>query len=456
MRSIILSTLFLSLFFIGCDGPDNPITPTATVEERIDEVLTTKPELSNFQDILDDYPSLPTDIPKGITMIAPLNTYLTNPTDFKIEDYLILDEITMSELVDGATFTTVSKKKLTVTVSNGKKQINGIAIDESNTTFADKIAVFGLSGILFQGPITPPNNTSVTYYVSYFEDGIYHSLKGMPITPWILSNTTPLKGSGGCSAPNPNSAYAYISVKHDLATSWANEFSMALSRASLMDDPKVGTYTISNATYDFINGINMGGCNLSINSDKNKNAAGFVCDVGDKDASVTIKITEVKILSGSGLDRTGYYKGTFEGTLYYISDFGAVPEKVIINSGKFVLPIGKDALLGDAPDPTPGKIVGKWWFKKLIEYEPEYEVLIADANNKEYLEFKANGEFTEYYDGATTKGTYRVQGSKLIITTAAGGTLERLIKELTDTQLVVNSDDTLDGERLLIDYFLEK
>lgn len=441
----------------SCTTEPPPAKPEPTVKEEVAQALNANSEFSNFRDIFEDYP-LPGELPDGITLLVPLNSFLISPATFELDDYLVFEKVDMSELVDGATLKSVSNKSLTVDVVSGKTYINSILIDESNSVSSQDYSILGLAGV-FQKPIDGPSPGSddVVYYITYYENGIYYTLEGKHVSTWPITNQPDLQGTGGCSLPDPSYSYAGTSVYSAVQTTYENPFVLRLQRATTMDEPKVGDYSISPETYDFIHGINTGTCNLSINTQLNKYSAVFSCEAGDKDASIDIKVEEVKILDGSGLTKRGYYRGTFEAILYYSSDFGAAPVRKIITSGKFSLPFGGVGLfeLGKAPKAPTEKLVGKWFLKKFVHYQPEYEIETLDPDDAEayYLQFASDGQYIDSWDGDLITGRYRVEGSTIIYDESR----QVSIKELTEDSLIVNyvSADPSD-EAEVVDLFYER
>lgn len=92
-------------------------------------------------------------------------------------------------------------------------------------------------------------------------------------------------------------------------------------------------------------------------------------------------------------------------------------------------------------------ILGKWYFKTVVEKEIEsgvttYEETEDDFTTADFIEFKSDGKVTSTQGGYSFVGTYKInENSRLILIDEDGDTEEYEIKKLNSTELVLYMED---------------
>jgi len=261
----------------------------------------------------------------GVTILAVTNNSLNNPSNPEnLKDYIIKGIISPSDLTDGKVLTSITGKQITITVENGKTFANGVMISVTPVAIAANYSVYAVAGLYISGAATYNDPHKNEYYIEYYENGTYHSLSGRYLSTWqfFSSDHFPTPVGGNCSYPAYNSYSSGPSLAL-LAFTPDHPFWLQVNRKDFTSKPETGEYKISKSTFNAAQNSNTGNCNLVING------AVFGCDVGDKDAYVRVKITEVKVDEDLGIEKRGYYRGEFDAILYYSSNPGSTPNSRI-------------------------------------------------------------------------------------------------------------------------------
>ncbi|HLK27906.1 MAG TPA: hypothetical protein VKT28_04950 [Puia sp.] len=402
----IICLLFISAFYIlSCKKQPAP-TPTPDnndVTQKVAAALQGVDSLSQFASLIKTITLTNTQTANGVTVLAIDNNSLINPiSPDDLKDYIIQGIISPSDLTNGKVLTSITGKQITITVQNGNTYANGVMISVNPVSTSAYYSVYATAGLYVSGnaPYTDPH--AGEYYVEYYENGVYHSLKGSYITSWQFLSTGiyPTPVQGGCSYPSYDS---YGSGPSQALVAFVADppFVLQFNRQNLTSVPLVGEYGLSPYTYNSSQNKNTGNCNLIING------ATFNCSGGTAGADqsfVYATISEVKIDQDLGVEKRGYYVGAFDAILYYTPSNGGALQERVITGGRFMAPLGSNLttpIINDAPAIDRFKLLttGKWYFRPTIEAElkdPNSEA--STCNLDDYMIFNTNNS-TSWVDG---------------------------------------------------------
>jgi hypothetical protein len=165
-----------------------------------------------------------------------------------------------------------------------------------------------------------PNSNS--YYIEYYDNGIKNKFVSN-LHKWIFyfGNHEPMYGG----LPWCQSSFGYYNFDGPSYNSplLGNNSgpSLRILRSSWKLKPGIGSYSFNSKDLDPLCG-----------------GATVYCSKADSYAS--LKITEVKVIEDMGLEKRGYYSGTFDAILYYSPNFFSDPQKHVITNGKFLSGLG--------------------------------------------------------------------------------------------------------------------
>lgn len=398
MKKVPRLFYYIVMFILlSCNKSKNNVedqSGPSEITQTIANVLNTTDSLKQFAQLFQKLSLTTADVNGGITVLALTNNALVNPSDpNNLKDYIIKGLISPASLTNGSALNSITGKQILITVQNGQTYANGVMISTSSVTTSAKYNVYAIAGMYNHsnnGAYDDPHKNE--YYIEYYENGVYHSLGGRNITSWQFFSFDhfPTPYVGNCSYPSYDS---YSSGPAQALVAFAAEepFWLQVNRKDFTAKPIVKEYLISASTYNTSQNINNGNCNLVING------AVFSCDPGDKDSYVRVNITEVKVDQDLGIEKRGYYKGTFDAILYYTSHARATPEKRVITGGRFMAPMGGNEISpinGTAPalDRLAMLTAGKWYFRPYVEEclsSPNGDC--ANCNLDDYMVFRTNG-----------------------------------------------------------------
>jgi len=453
--SIVLLMTFIIIFQGGCkknadksNGTGNTISSDQLVVS-IANSLSANDSLQQFVQLFKTLSLSDADVSEGITVLAVSDNALMNPVNSKdLKDYIIKGVVTAADFTDGKVFTSITGKSITITVQNGKVYANGTMISVSPAASAAHYSVYASAGLFISGPAAYNDPHKSEYYLEYYENGNYRSLSGGYITTWPFIESqnfpTPASGAGNlCSYPSFNSysggpSLATVIFEADIP------FMLQINRTNLLSIPVPGDYKISEATYNSSQNRNTGNCNLIING------ATFGCGFGRNDAYVHVNITDVKVDQDLGVEKRGYYKGTFDAILYYTPHNSSSVEKRVITGGRFMAPMGGNQtcpINGTAPAIDRYKVLttGKWYLRPTVETWSEPN----DACNlDDYIVFGTDGVMSIIDGGVKCKNdegdieygsiSWTFKDNQTIIVIGGAGGEEWTITELSETRMVLN------------------
>ena len=345
-----MKTRYLLLFFLtltlSCKEKSPPVTPVAVdlVKEFLASVTTRVgaiDSLSLFNQYLKSAKLAEENATNGITIFAPVNAAIAAatrnnllPDSSSVEDYIIKGIVKPEDLKDGQKLNSISGKVVTISVENSMIYANKILIFPGTPIVNDpKIVVYTTHSLYASKYVDPYANE---YFFEYYINGTYITWKNRFVDSWPLSarqNYQPAK-SGNCG-PSDNFLFTEINFSNPNAEIPIMA-TLRIRTRGYDRIPELGSYYLANSTSD-----QDRTCNFTVLNRPLKTA--FTCD--GENSYVRINITEVKILSGAGKQRRGYYKGTFSAILYSGNpDVFSVPPtpgtRVPFASGSFMLPIG--------------------------------------------------------------------------------------------------------------------
>jgi hypothetical protein len=156
-----------------------------------------------------------------------------------------------------------------------------------------------------------------TYYIQYSDNGV--SKKVTSVSNWIFyvnNHQAPSATLPGCTVKTGVYNYDGPNFISQIVSVPSSNIIMRLLRSSWKLKPDVGSYSYTSAKADV-------------------SFSGAVVNCTKSDSYATVNISEVKITEDMGLEKRGYYTGTFDAIVYYTATFGAAPEKHVITNGKF-------------------------------------------------------------------------------------------------------------------------
>jgi hypothetical protein len=147
------------LLFTAChkkDKTDPP--PTATgVAAAVGKQLSATDSLSKFNNYFKTGTFTDQDVAGGITVFAPANSAFGSlsvqtgeffPDSSQLKDYVVRGLIKTADLTNGKTFTTISGKTLTVSVSGNTVKVNGVAINTISAYTGEGFIIYSAMNLL--------------------------------------------------------------------------------------------------------------------------------------------------------------------------------------------------------------------------------------------------------------------------------------------------------------------
>tara|TARA_R110002033_G_scaffold162910_1_gene199771 strand:+ start:2383 stop:3771 length:1389 start_codon:yes stop_codon:yes gene_type:complete len=392
MKYFLILVLLSVILISSCSKTTDDIADISSgdLPQTVANGLLNIDDLSQFRAIFKNMTLNNSDTKGGITILAPVNNALNNPiAPENLKDYIINGIVSPNEFTDGSTLKSISGMNILITVVNGQIFANGVMISTLPVASAANYSVYASSGLFITGSARYNDPHVNEYYVSYFENGVSRSLAGSYITTWPFVNVGnfPTPTSGSCDFPSFQSYSSGPSMAR-ITFLQIEPFLLQLNRANLTTIPQEGSYFLSKGTYNAAQNINYGTCNLVINGAK------FACGIGDDDAYVRVNVSEVKIDQTLGIEKRGYYKGTFDAILYNTDS--STPQKKVIAQGQFKVPMGGNEtspINGSVPNINLASIltVGKWYFTPSVQAEMQALNHECEACNlDDYIVFRAN------------------------------------------------------------------
>lgn len=393
MKQLFNLILFLVILFFSCskNSDDAPNISNEELPQLVTNGLINIDSLSQFRAIFKNMKLTNSETEGGITILAPVNNGLITPTDPQnFKNYIIKGIVPSSGFTNGSTFKSISGVDIKISITNERIYANGAMISTLPIATAASYSIYASSGLYVTGPPRYNDPHVNEYYVSYLENGVFHTLAGSYINTWAFFDfqNFPTPTSGSCNFPSFQ-PYSSGPAQATIAFTQIIPFFLQLNRANFTTIPQEGSYFLSKASYNTTQDINNGNCNLIING------ARFACGIGDDDAYVSVTVSEVKIDQAIGVEKRGYYKGVFDAILYK-TDGSSMPLKKTITQGQFKVPIG-----GNETSPVNGNVpiidlkailtVGKWYFTPLVQTEMQSpDSGCKTCNLDDYIIFRVN------------------------------------------------------------------
>jgi len=149
------------VMFAACSKKDKTSTPPpptgSDVSAAIGKQLSATDSLSNFNAAFKTSTLGDQDVSGGVTIFAPSNGAFggsavpagaTLPDSSVLKDYMVKGLLKSADLTAGKTLTTLSGKTLTITVSAGVVQVNGVTINVTTPYIGTNFIIYGASKLL--------------------------------------------------------------------------------------------------------------------------------------------------------------------------------------------------------------------------------------------------------------------------------------------------------------------
>lgn len=326
--------------------------------------------LKNFTALLNELNTSGIKIENGVTVFAISDVSMTKSMANvpNIGDYVVNQRVSFEELSAFSELLAVSGGSIKVTKENGMLKVNNVQLSSNLVYASDLVHIYTLSGFYTRNSGLVQDPHAGEYFVDYFINGTYRSLKGFKITSWPFYNNSHFSST--------DTRYSGVAISLEVFAS-QHPFQFLLNRKNYTETPIVQKYSVSNQSTNIA-------CNLEING------ATYMYDAPDKDSYVNIEVTDVEVRQDLGLEKRGFYKGVFDAVLYKKNEFGAL-EKYIISGGRFYAPIGGNAavLLSGIP-PVSDRLnilqSGKWYFHSMANGDQ-----LPACNLDDYIHFKQDG-----------------------------------------------------------------
>jgi len=140
------------------DKPGTPPPPTGSdVSVAIGKQLSATDSLSDFNGAFKASTLGDQDVATGVTIFAPANSAFGGsaapttemmPDSSVLKDYVVKGLLKPADLTAGKTLTTLSGKTLTITVSSGIVQVNGVAINVTTPYTGTNFIIYGAARLL--------------------------------------------------------------------------------------------------------------------------------------------------------------------------------------------------------------------------------------------------------------------------------------------------------------------
>lgn len=295
MKNSILILILLASNIIVCSCKKSG--SSATEDEQPDNTTPSTGDFGYAVIYTNDY--IYTDPQNGASAPDNIDISIDNKSKGKIS------AVTSSKIYYG-TKNTVSIKlpvgnfTVKATTTSGAIRTNAIKIEKNDTT-----------RVKMDYSYNDPNSNA--YYIEYYVDGKLKKYSvASTLTKWnfYVNNVQQLISVYCVSTPG---YFDGPGVNYTVGT---NPVNLKISRQSWKLKPSPGSYTFASGT--LIPSFEDGGvsCNYL-------------------DAYAKLNITEVKVVEDMGMEKRGYYKGTFDAIVYSVPVLGATPKKHTITNGKF-------------------------------------------------------------------------------------------------------------------------
>jgi len=216
-----------------------------------------------------------------------------------------------------------SKNTLSLKLPVGSIVIKGLTSSNASREVSANIIKNDTVKVNINYTYNDPNKDS--YYIEYYDNGGLKKFNvASTLSKWLFYSgvhSAPYGTLPGCG--QQTGAYNFDGPKYTppFTTSPPSNVSMVFSRASWKLKPATGAFSSATGKLD----LSCGGATVN-------------CSIAGSNAN--LNVTDVKIIEDMGLEKRGYYSGTFDAVLYYSATFGAPAQKHIITQGKFMIGIG--------------------------------------------------------------------------------------------------------------------